>query len=443
MLTRISLSLALLAAQPIWAQATIDEDTQMLTPPPVSGQAYPTTVGTEVRSNYLACGLILNTAYDDNIFGAGSTTPVRDVTYSMWPTITLSLTTSRQHRTLTYSPGFTFYQHTSALNAVDQNAALNLQYRLSPHTTISLIDSFEKSSNIFNQPYFILGGVISGLAQPPPTEVVAPYADLLINTGNMELSYQFSTNSMIGFGALVTQSDYSNSAEASGLSNSKSLGGLVFYSQRLFRAQYVGLTYQYLDSRGNIIDPQAGPANAHNEVQTHTPLLFYTAYLNPTLSLSLSIGPQYFEATQPPFPPFRSWVPSTMASIGWQRSHTNLVASYTRTVTGGVGLLGAFDSNSAIGSATWQMARAWTVGSGASYSLNKNIVPLLFSSSPGGHTLTGSFSIQHVLGQHLSAELGFAHLRQSYSGIAVISNTPDSNRVYISVSYQFTRALGR
>ncbi len=39
---------------------------------------------------------------------------------------------------------------------------------------------------------------------------------------------------------------------------------------------------------------QANPVNAQTEVQTHTLLAFYTIYLNPTLSLSLSGGPQYF-----------------------------------------------------------------------------------------------------------------------------------------------------
>ena len=69
MLTRICLSLALLAATPAWAQlestpfeipATQTDETQMLTPPPVSSEAYPTTVGSQMRSNYLAAGLIIN-----------------------------------------------------------------------------------------------------------------------------------------------------------------------------------------------------------------------------------------------------------------------------------------------------------------------------------------------------------------------------------------------
>jgi hypothetical protein len=442
MLTRVCLSLALLAATPVWSQATPNDEAQMQTPPPAGGDAYPTTVGSEARSNYLSAGLVINTAYDNNVPGVDSATPVGDVTYSISPTITLDETTPRQHRMFTYSPGFTFYQHTSALNEANQNAALNFQYLLSQYTTITLTDSFQKSSNVFNQPYPLSGGPISGSAQSPPS-VVAPFADQLSNTANARLSYQFSRDGMIGGGATVSELNFPNPAEASGLGNSNSRGASAFYNQRLSRSQYIGVTYQYLRSQNNPVNAQASPVNAQTQTQTHTILPFYTIYLGSAFSLSLSGGPQHLEVTQPPLPTTGSWTPSVMASIGWQRSHTNFVASYSRSVSAGMGLLGAFDSNSVNASARWQISRTWTLGSAATYAISKNVTPLLSSSSPGGHTISGSFSVQHPIGEHLTAELGYESLRQNYSSVAVISNAPDSNREFISFSYQFIRQLGR
>jgi hypothetical protein len=443
MLLRVGLTLALLVAPPLWSQATPDEESRMLTPPPVSSEAYPTIVGSETRSNYLTTGLTFNTAYDDNVLGGAGTTPVRDVAYSIWPTIRLNLTTPRQIRTLTYSPGFTFYQHTTALNAADQNATLNFQYRLSQHATISLNDSFQKSSNVFSEPNSISGVAISGSSQSSPTGVLAPYADRLTNTANVELSYQFSENGMMGVGGTVTQSNYPNPSEATGLYDSKAFGGSAFYSQRLSRNQYVGLTYQYLKSQGDPANAQVNPLSEPTDVQTHTLLPFYTVYFSPTLSLSLSGGPQHVDAVQSLSPSFQAWKPSAMASFGWQRRSTNLVASYSRTVTGGVGLPGAFDSNSANASVRWQITRAWIIESGASYAINKNITPLFSPYSPGGHTISGTASLQYSLSDHFRAEFGYIRLHQSYSGIAVISTAPDSNREFVSVTYQFTRALGR
>jgi hypothetical protein len=452
MFTRVYLGLVLLTATPVWSQveytpfempATQADEAQMLTPPPVSAERYPTTVGSQMRSNYLAAGLIFNTAYNDNVQAGGSTTSVSDFIYTISPTITLNKTTPRQNLALTYSPGFTFYQHTSSLNTANQNAAVNFQFRLSQHTTISLNDSFQKSSNALDQLYPLSGGAISGSSQTPPIGVVAPYADQLRNIASVGLSYQFSRNGMIGASGIVTESNYPNPAEASSLYNSNSRGGSVFYSRRLSSTQYIGVTYQYLRNQSNPVNPQVNPVNAQTEVQTHTLLPYYTIYLNPTFSLSLSGGPQYFDAAQSSSPSVRAWTPSAMASIGWQRSHTNLAASYSRTVTGGVGLAGAFDSSSENASARWQMARMWNVGLAESYSINKNVTPFFSSSNPGGHTVSGTVSVEHSMSEHLKAELGYVRLHQSYSAIAAISNSPDSNREFISVSYQFTRPLGR
>jgi len=452
MVIRYCLGLALLAATPGWSQLeatpfemapTSFDSSQMLIPPPVSGVAYPTTVGSQTRSNYLAGGLVFNTAYNDNVLAGGGTVPAGDVIYSILPTITLNQTTVLHQLALTFSPGFTFYQHTSALNAANQSAALDFQYRLSPHTTIRLGDFFQRSSSLFDQFDSASGGAISGSTLSPPAQVIAPFAERLNNTANADFSYQFSKNGMIGAGGIVTRSNYPNPAEVSGLYNSNSLGGSVFYSRRLTGAQYVGVTYQYLRSQGDPVNPQANLVNAQTEVQTHGLLPFYTIYFGPTFSFSLSGGPQYFDAAQAPSPSIRSWKPSALASVGWQKSHTNFVVNYSRTVTGGVGLPGAFDSTGANASISWQITRTWTIGSAATYAINKSLTPSFSLSSPGGHSISGTVSVQHSMSEHLKAEFGYARLHQSYSDIAAISNVPDSDRGFISVSYQLTRPLGR
>jgi hypothetical protein len=414
----------------------------MLAPPPVSGEAYPTTVGSQARSNYLAAGLALVGSYDNNVI-VGSGTPVGDGIYSILSTIALNQTTPRQQVTLQCSPGFTFYQNTSELNAATQTAALDFQYRLSQHTTVSLRDSFQKRSNVLDQFYPLSGGVPFGSTQSPQAEVIAPYADQLSNVADAVLSHQISRNGMIGASGTFTESNYLNSHQASGLNNSNSLGGSVFYNRRLSSTQYVGVIYQYSSSQANPVNTQAIPVNNPTEVQIHTVLAFYTIYLDPSFSLSLSGGPQYFDATQSPSPRVTSWTPAIKASIGWQRSHTNFVANYSRGITGSTGLSGVFDSNGANASASWQMTRTWISGVQASYTNNKNATPTFFSSDPGGHSVSGTISVQHLMGERLTAEFGYVHLHQSYGGIAVISEAPDNDRAYISVSYRFTRPLGR
>src|SRR5438270_13945582 len=119
----------------------------MVSPPPVSAHGYPSIVRSQIRSNYLAAGFVFHTAYNDNVLTGNGGTPASDSIYTIAPTIAFNKTTERQHLTLSYSPGFTFYQHTSTLNAANHNATVDLEYRLSEHTTISLGDSFQKSTN--------------------------------------------------------------------------------------------------------------------------------------------------------------------------------------------------------------------------------------------------------------------------------------------------------
>jgi len=449
MLTRVCLSLALFASMPVWSQvdantteAATDQasEAQMQTPPPVSGEAYPTAVGSEARSNYLRTGFIVNTAYNDNVIAGTSTNPVSDISYSIRPTIALDQTTLRLHETVTYSPGFTFYQRTSSLNEADQGLALNFQYRLSPHMTASIQDTFRKSSTVFNQLYPLSGGAISGSAQSQQVFVVAPIADQLNNAANTELTYQFSMNGMIGASGAFTNLHYLNSNEVPGLYDSSSRGGVAFYSDRLSATRYLGATYQYSQLLGS---SPGGLNGAQSETQAQTISLFFTVYLKPSLSLSLSGGPQYYEYSQSPLPTSRSWAPAATASMGWQGRHTNFAASYSHGVSGGGGLLGTYNSNGLNASARWQPARSWIIGSGTSYVITKNVSSSMALANPGGHMLSGTVTVQHPISDHLSVEVGYTRLHQSYSSISVISNAPDTNREYISVAYQFTRPLGR
>ncbi|MDR3411783.1 MAG: hypothetical protein P4L87_12720 [Formivibrio sp.] len=389
-----------------------------------------------MRSNYLSAGFSINTAYDDNVLLGGTAKPVGDVTYSLGSTLKFDQTTPRMHNMFAYNPGFTLYQKTSALNAVNQNALLGFQYRLTPHIAINVQDTFIQSSNVFNQPLLLSGTGVSGGTQPSQAAVIAPFVATLQDSANAQASYQYSAMGMIGAGGTFSKQDYPNSSPSSGLSNSNSSGGSVFLNRRLPGTQYVGATYSYSSMSASLTGMQSG-------TQVHTLNGFYTIYLQQTLSFSISSGPQYFVTSQSPFPSLASWAPAVTASMGWQRNHTNLAVSYSKTVSGAGGLLGTFDSTLANASASWRFGRTWTLGSGASYMISKSVTPAFFQSSPGGHSISGTASVQHPIGEHFTMEFGYARLHQSYSEISVISDNPDSDSVHISFSYHFSRPIGR
>ncbi|MFZ0300318.1 MAG: hypothetical protein WAM13_18355 [Candidatus Sulfotelmatobacter sp.] len=437
------------------ASTSVDDSSgRMLTPPPVSGQSYPITLTSQERSNYLRGGLAFTSAYTDNAIGPVEGHPVSDVSYSVWPTIVLDETTPRSHLVLTYAPGFTFYQRESSLNQADENASINFQYRLSPHVTFSARDGFQKSSSVFNQPDLGGAGVVSGGTQVPNQSVIAPIADQLSNSGNVGITYQFAANSMVGAGGTFTNLHYPDQAEVPGLFDSASQGGLAFYSIRVSKINYFGATYQY---QRLVSYPYLAPGN--NETQTHALILFYTVYPTKRFSISVFGGPQYADSgpqfstcptygvspcpvTVPsPTPVSRSWNPAAGGSLGWQGRLSSLAISYAHLISSGGGLIGAVKMDSVTASIHQQLSRMLSASVAGGYADN-DILAAAPLTSGNGHTVSGTASLQQLLGQHLNVQLGYTRLHQDYA-VPVLAATPDTNREFVSISYQFSRALGR
>jgi hypothetical protein len=407
----------------------------MLTPAPVSGDGYSMGFTSEGRSNYLRGGLAFSSAYDSDVTTGSNGQPISDVTYSIFPTISLDQTRSRLHWVFNYSPGFTFYQKTSSLNQANQNLGVNLTYRLSPHVTLSLHDSFIKTSDVLNQPSSDLQQPVSGGVFVPNYSVIAPISDQLTNTANATLTYQFAANGMLGASGTFTNLHYSNQSQVPGLSDSSSKGGSAFYSHRLSKMHYIGVTYQYQMFL-------AYPTLGQSETQSHSIFGFYTVYLKPTLSISMFGGPQYSNTQQFALPTSSAWSPGGGASMAWQGKLTSFAASYSRTITDAGGLSGAVESNSASASVRRQLARKLSSSIGASYASN-NVLDALPTFNTSGHSFSGNASVQRQVGEHLNLQLQYTRVHQSYSDIAAISSVPNRDRVMATISYQFTRPLGR
>lgn len=412
---------------------------RMPAPPPVSGQAYPTAPLSEERSNFLIYGLSFTTAYTDNVLNTASGPPISDFSYSIAPVAELDMTTSRLHWMANYTPGFTFYQHTSARNEADHRAGIDFQYQLSPHVTVSARDTLWKSSSVFNQTDLGLGQVSGGVQVVTPT-VIAPIANQLINSGYVGLTYQFGLNDMIGANGTFTTLHYPDPEEVPGLSDSNSQSGSAFYSHRIGQIQYLGLIYQYQ----RLV---AHPSQSLSETQTQAALLFYSVLPSAHLSLSVFGGPQNVDSIQPtlgsvgPLPNIHTLTPALGASANWQGRLTALALSYDHMVGSGFGLTGAVHVDAGTASVTRQINKALSGAVTVGYSQNIYVGSSLLGNS--GHSIYGTASLQRQLGQRLGVELGYTHLHQTYAGVEVLSATPDINRGFVSISYQFSKALGR
>lgn len=445
-LKQLSLVFVLLAAGGAARSQTVPagDSNQMQVPPSVSGQDYSTEVGAEERSNYLSMGFFFTTAYDDNVLGSVASKPVSDFTYSIRPSIAFDVSRPRQHASVSYTPGFTFYQQTSALNEQDEVVNGQYQYRLSPHIAAFARESFERTSSVFDSLGAISGGPVSGTPEPAP--VIAPFATMNREDLIGGMSWQVSRNGMIGGTGTWGKFTYPHPSQATGLFDSSGSGGAAFYSTRLTGQQYFGVRYRY--AHGTTQIPTKGqatqiPVQGQAEADINAINPFYTVFIRRTFSISLAGGPQHVNASQTGSAAKSStWNASGTVSMGLQSEHTSLAASYSRSVSAAVGLAGVYNDTGASLAGRWQMSPKWTAGIDGTYQSQSNAAPTLIG-TPGGHTILGTVQLQHPLTERLRIEFGYDRLHQSYKAVNAIANSPDSNREYFSIYYQLERPLGR
>lgn len=428
MLARVCLVLALLMSARAWPQSS-DE---MTVSPVVSGVAYPGEVGSETRSNYLSGGVGFSGGYIHNVYAGSGSSLVNDTTFIVAPSISYDQTTTRFHEGLSFSPSFSFYQPSSSLNSSNQSATLDFQYRLSPHVSFRAGDNLTRSSNTFAQP---AATAVSGTTQTVTPGIVAPYSEQLTNASSGEASWQFSRGGMIGATGGATEVHYPQPLAGGGLSDATTESAGAFYNHRLGGGKYVGVNYAY----SHTSETELGLPTV---VHTDFVMPFVTIYVTPTFTFSLSGGSQYYSISAVGTSLMHAWKPAGTGSFSWQGLHTSFAASYNRSVTAGAGLAGAFQSSSANANFRWQMARTWTGGAGAVYGMNKS-ADVLPGTAAGGHTISGTASLEHSLNNHMRLSFLYSRIHQSYPGVAAINADPDTDQILGSVSYRFDRPVGR
>jgi hypothetical protein len=308
--------------------------------------------------------------------------------------------------------------------------------------TFSARDGFQKSSSVFNQPDLASAAVISGNTQSANFSVIAPIADRLSNSGNVGVAFQFAANAMVGASGTFTNLHYPNQAQVPGLFDASSQAGLAFYALRISRAHYVGVSYQYQRLL-------SFPTQGQNETQTHAALFFYSLYPTSKFSISVFGGPQYSNAS-PQFsgitnvatPASRSWNPAAGGSVNWQSHLSALAVSYLHVVSNGGGLIGAVRLDSANASIRQQLTRMLNGSLALGYAQN-DLLNSLAQVNNNGHTVYGTAALQQQVGQRVTVQLGYTRLHQDYTAVQVLAATPNTNREFVSLSYQFSRPLGR
>ena len=399
------------------------------------------------RSNFLRGGISVGASYDDKATDS-PTARIGDFSYSVLPNIQLDQTRSRLEWTLGYSAGFTANQRLTQRNQGSHDLTGKLHYRLSPHVDLRLSDNFLDTTGFFQQFQNGLGTPVTGpINQPNPT-LVTPLARSLSNTANADLSYQFSAADVMGVGGTFYDSHYREvPVGAAQLTDTSTRSGEAYLNHRFTARNWTGVTYKYqrmvLGATGNLDT-------------TQSVLLTHSIYFREHTTLSFFAGPEYSQLDTPVVtmniaPPIISFATvinsehtlsaALGATFGWQGRLSSVRVQVTRQISDGGGVLGAVQLTSVGAGVRRQLTKSTSGNLGVTYGHNRELgqssagVPVLNSAS-------GSVGLQQQLGQSFLLAMSYGRDFQK-GGTFAPNGTINHNRGSISISYNFTRPLGR
>jgi len=439
--------LLLLAALPIRASA---QDDVQRTPPPIAGEdtIIPGPLGEGslafdselARTNYLDGGMSLGTTFDDNALNT-SEGRISNLSFLFQPYIALKQSRGRLNWMLDYGGGFTVNQRLSAQNQGSHNLGLEAKYRLSPHIDLLVRDHFVMTTGFFNQLDQNLQAPAGTVLQRPNEFVVTPLAQQTSNLGTAQITFQFSSRSEIGGSGTFYLSHYKNAPEGASLVDSNSQQADAFYNYRISQGSSVGVTYRFQRLTST---PTADTTVANSVLAT------YTLHLQPaSVILSFFAGPQYTDTSTPLTSPAgalsvsqRSWSPAAGGSLNWNGERTSFLAEAAHTASDGGGLYGTVQLTMVDASVRHQFTRTLTVQLGGAYGLS-DPVGVAFLGYSALKNASGSFAVSRRLGTSMSLTTGYSYVNQLQQNTVPATAAVHHNRAWISVSYGFTRPLGR
>ena len=419
-------------------------------PPPIAGEdtAIPGPLGEGslafdselARTNYLNGGISLGSTFDDNALST-SGGRISNVGYLFQPYIALKQSRGRLNWMLDYAAGLTVNQRLSSQNQGSHNLGFEAEYRISPHVDLLVRDRFVMTTGFFNQlnqnPEVSSGTVL----QRPNESVVTPLAKQTSNIGTAQITYQFSSRSEIGASGTFYLSHYNDAPEGTSLVDSNSQQAEAFYNYRVSQGSSIGVTYRF---QRLTFSPIADMTLVHSVLAT------YTLQLPPSMTFSFFAGPQLMipsgappvVSVAPAVVSQSSWSTALGGSFNWNGQRTSFLAEAARTANNGGGLLAAVQLTMVDAAVRRQLSRTLTAQLGAAYGLSNpvGIAPFGYSSLKNA---TGSFALSRRIGTSIGLSLGYSYVYQlQYNTVPGTTNV-NHNRAWVSVSYAFSRPLGR
>lgn len=445
----------LLSALFAWSTAWSQNPNTSWLPVGLNGETGPTSTLGESGVNQLSLGIAGGWAYD-NASSNTSSEPSYE-SYTVNPSIAITESRPRTALMVQYSPGYTHEQQ-GAGSQLMQTLLGSAQFRLSEKLTLQLSERYLRMDSWFTglqvNPTVAGGNVI----QSPNNSILTRGTTIASSISSLNLVYQASESTVAGIGGSFNTGNFSQVQITLNqpLFNFNSGSVNAYVSRRIQGSNWLGITgnFQRVDTTGKTKEGADNPSLQ----------LFYTFAPSAHTSVSLFAGPSYFTSqaeteieilpgTLPvPFTiPTHGWGTNFGTTMGWRDQRTGISGMYMHRISDGGGLSGATHSDSATVNLRRQLSQRWTASGIAIYGKN-NSASILYGAS--FEQILGTANLNWALSEHLSVTLSYArdNLHSSYNNLIAGNTTVPAgtnkqtigeNRAWATISYQFTRPLGR
>ncbi len=392
------------------------------------------------RSNYLRGGVNVGAAYDDNALLAPSQ-QLGNTTFSVFPSLAMDQSTSRMRWTLSYGGGLTVNQRLSHQNQGSHDLNFDSQFRLSPHVNLRVAEDF-----------FLTAGMFTSSAgssmQPGPAEangsLIAPLANTRSSQTVVETNYHFARNDLVGASGSFYTLHYSDVSTGSGsLADTATAAGSAFWLHKIFQGNWAGVGYRF----------QRMTYGPTGETRVHSFTLVDTFDISRTFTLSAFVGPEYSDnyglAAAGPnagqFASFSDWGTAGGVDLGWRKQRTSVTAGYSRQVSNGAGIVGAVMLENVHAAVRRELLPGWAAAVTATYGNNDSLTLAAANTATSFNLTSVGVSLERNIGRSLGLQMGYFHDLQSQSGSTSPSLNFDANRnrFFVTLSYQWAKALGR
>jgi hypothetical protein len=444
------LPLVLLSALFAWSTSWGQNPNTSWLPVGLNGETGPTSTLGESGVNQLSVGIAGGVAYDTSASNSSGYE-----SYTVNPSIAIIESRPRTALSVQYSPGYTREQQGAGAQFM-QTLLGSTQIRLSEKVTLQLTERYLRMDSWFTglqvNPTASGGNVI----QTPNESILTRGTVIASSSSSLNLVYQASESTVAGLQGSFNTGNFSEVQVTLNqpLFNFNSGSAGVYVSHRMQGKNWLGVTgnFQRIDTTGNTKEGADNPSLQ----------LFYTFAPSAYTSVSLFAGPSYFTSqaetaidilgTSIPLTiPSHGWGTNFGATLGWRTQRNGISGMYMHRISDGGGLSGATSSDSAKVNFRRQLSQRWTASGTVIFGKN-NSKSVLYGAS--FQQILGTANLNWSLSEHFSVMLSYGRddLHSSYTNLVAGNTTIPTgsnnqtigeNRAWATISYSFTRPLGR